>query len=212
MKSRKDKLVALREFIDLETGEVYEDKFDWENILYEKAVKKKSLDAKIFKCNRCDDLNIVRYSESASGWGNLNSPYFFIGQSLHKFGVSSGVPFIKGSGYAIDAALRVIGLTRWDVYLTNVVLCHPPNNRSSSMQEKENCLPFLKQQLDIVKPEMVICLGSDAAWAIQRLRMKSNKRQKIVKMRHPASFCYSAPEARVEFIIKLATELEKILG
>lgn len=210
MSSRPEKLTALRNFVNLETGEVYEDKFIWENSLYEKAVQKKSLDKSISSCNKCSQMNIMRYSENCPGWGNLNSPYFFIGQSLHRPGMMSTLPFILGCGYMLDAALRLSGMRRHDVFLSNVVHCHPPRNRPSTMEEKENCLSFLRQELEIVQPKMVIALGADAEWAIQKLKMKSSKSQRILKVKHPASFMYSAPELRIEWIIKLSTEMDRL--
>lgn len=210
MKTRPEKLTILRELVNLETGEIYEDRFERENSLYEKALLKKSLDAQIARCDKCPGLNITRMSSSCAGWGNLNAPYFFCGQSLHRPGMMSGLPFILGSGYMLDAALRLSSLTRYDVFISNVVHCHPPNNRSSTLEEKENCLDFLKKELDIVQPKMVICLGEDAKWAIQRLGLKSSKKQRILKVRHPAAFFYNAPEMKVDWIVKLSNEIDRV--
>jgi len=210
MSTRPEKLTSLRDFVNLETGEVYQDKFIWENNLYEKALRKKSLDKSISECSKCPQMNIPRYSGSCPGWGNLNSPCFFIGQSLHQPGMMSGLPFILGCGYMLDAALRLSGMKRHEVFLSNVVHCHPPRNRPSTMKEKKNCLSFLKQELNIVQPKMVVALGNDAVWATMRLGMKSSKNQRIIKVKHPASFMYSAPEQRIEWIIKLSTEIDKI--
>jgi len=208
--TRSEKLTALRDFVDLETGEIHKEKFAWENDLYMMAIRKKSLDNTIASCSKCPQMNIPRYSESCSGWGNLNSSYFFIGQSLHKPGMMSGLPFILGCGYMLDASLRLSGMKRHDVFISNVVHCHPPSNRSSTVEEKENCLSYLREELDIIFPKMIVALGSDAEWAVQRLGLKSSKEQRILKVRHPASFFYSAPESRIEWIVKLSLEMDKI--
>jgi len=204
MKTRKEKLIALREMIDLETGAINTDFFEYENTLYDKAVRKKSLDFYINKCQLCEELNIKRYSDSCGGWGDLNAKVFIIGQSLHRPGILSGLPFILGSGYLLDAALRLSGLLRKDVFITNVVHCHPPRNRGSLESEKKNCLPFLVQEIRIVSPQLIVALGNDAHWATDKIDVKA------LKVRHPAFFLHSAPEDSIEWIIKLSNEIDKV--
>jgi DNA polymerase len=222
MKTRKDKLVALRDFIDLETGDIHEVSFEYEQSLYKKAVAKKALDARIKVCERCPGMNIKRITESCPGWGDLNASVFFVGQSLHRPGVSSGIPFILGSGYLLDAALRLSGLLRKDVFITNAVHCHPSKNRASLTDEKENCLNFLKQEITIVQPKLVVALGNDAHWAVRKLltpktRKKGNSdiswlvpMPKVLCLKHPASFLHSAPHACIDWIVKLSLEIDKI--
>jgi len=206
---RKDKLILLRTMVDLETGAINESAFGWENQLYEKAVQKKSLDRRIARCGLCEGLNIKRCTDSCTGWGDLNAKVFFIGQSLHKPGILSDLPFIKGCGYLLDAALRLSGLLRKDVFITNVVHCHPPRNRASTTDEKENCLGFLDWEVRIVKPELIVALGNDAQWAVTRLLLDQGD-AKILRVKHPAAFLHSAPEDSIEWIIKLSNEIDKV--
>lgn len=213
MKNRKTKLVALKQFADLQTGQLHTDSFDYENTLYTKAVKMKALNAKIAKCKKCPGLNIKRFTENCSGWGDLNSPIFFVGQSLHEPGVLSGLPFILASGYCIDAALRLSSLLRKDVFMSNVVHCHPEKNRGSMAEEKDNCLKFLNTEIDIVQPKLIVALGNDAKEALRDLPPfnKDGSKNKILKIRHPASFMYSAPEDRIDWIVKLSLEMDKCI-
>ncbi len=212
--SKRDKLVHLKSFCNLETGELDYSYFEYENTLYTKAVRMKALAARITKCKRCEGLNIKRFTESTPGWGNLNASIFFVGQSLHEPGVSSGLPFIKGSGYSIDAALRLSGLLRKDVFFSNVIHCHPPSNRETTPEEKNNCLPFLAKELAIVEPTLLIALGNDAKQMIQRMHNEGipTCASKFIAMKHPATFMYSAPELRVGWIIKLSMEIDKCLN
>lgn len=212
MNSRKDKLVALKEFVDLETGKVDREAFVYENTLYEKSVKMKSLAGRISRCKKCPGLNIKRFTESTPGWGNVNSPIFFIGQSLHEPGVSSGIPFVLGCGYCIDAALRLSGLLRKDIFMTNVVHCHPEKNRSSTVEEKNSCLEYLAKEIEIVKPRMIIALGNDAKEAIAEFTILKKEDRKVIKIKHPASFMYSTPEERIDWIVKLSLEIDKVVG
>lgn len=212
MKTRKDKLIHLEDFLNLETGEIDKDKFEYENTLYEKSVQMKSLNSKIRRCSLCEGMNIKRYTECVPGWGDLNSPVFFIGQSLHKPGVVSDLPFILGCGYILDAALRLSGLLRKDVFISNVLHGHPVSNRASMEEEKKNCLFYLERELEIVRPKLLVALGNDAKWAVEEMAMSglSTGVNKVYCIKHPASFMYGSPELRIDWIIKLSLEIDKV--
>jgi len=210
VKTRAEKLVLLRSFIDLQTGELNKDAFTYENTLYEKAIAARSINRKIAKCQLCEELNIRRFTDSTPGWGDLNAKVLFVGQSLHKPGIISGLPFILGSGYLLDAALRCSGLLRKDVFITNVLHCHPPGNRTSTEDEKRNCLTFLRAEIEIVRPKLLVALGNDAKWAMNILEIKSTKECRLLCVKHPATFMYSAPERRMDWILKLSKEIDKV--
>jgi uracil-DNA glycosylase family 4 len=73
-----------------------------------------------------------------------------------------GEPFVGAAGKLLDTLLARIGLSRADVYITNVLKCRPPMNRDPMPNEAEACSPFLKQQLDMVRPKVVLILGRHA--------------------------------------------------
>ena len=73
-----------------------------------------------------------------------------------------GEPFVGAAGKLLDTLLARIGLSRADVYITNVLKCRPPMNRDPMPNEVDSCSPFLKQQLDLVKPKVVLILGRHA--------------------------------------------------
>lgn len=73
-----------------------------------------------------------------------------------------GEPFVGAAGKLLDTLLARIGLGRSDVYITNVLKCRPPMNRDPMPNEVEACSPYLKQQLDLVKPRVVLILGRHA--------------------------------------------------
>lgn len=214
MPINKDKLVALKELADLETGTLHTDRFDYENSLYPKAQRYKVLSTRIVTCRKCPGLNIKRFTEGCPGWGDLNAKVFFIGQSLHEPGMLSGLPFIGGSGYSIDAALRLSGLLRKDCFFSNVVHCHPQNNRASTEQEIKNCLNYLIEELAIVRPKLIVALGNDAKAALKTMEqrgLKIPKAAKIFKCKHPASFMYGCPENRIDWIIKLSQQIDRVI-
>lgn len=204
-KTRAQKLIELQKYMNLETGMIDETAFEWENRLCEKGLMKKVLDEQILKCVLCEGLNIKRLSECCCGWGDLNADVFFVGQSLHKAGMQTNIPFIGGSGYMLDAALRLSGLLRKDVFISNTVKCHPPGNRQSTETEKQNCLLFLRVELSIVEPKLIVALGNDAKEALAEMDVKA------LCMVHPAKYIYSEPEARVNWIVKLSLQMDKVL-
>lgn len=146
------------------------------------------------------------------GWGDLNADVFFVGQSCHEFGVYSGLPFILGSGLMIDAALRLSGLNRKDCFISNVVHCHPERNRMSTEEEKESCLPYLFEELDIVQPRVVVALGKDAEQGVKRYMDEREHTWKYLHYSHPASLLYTSPESRPNYVIKLSLDLDKARG
>lgn len=212
---RKNKLIKLQRFINLETGDIHTDRFEYENSLFEKAKQKKLLDAQIARCRKCEGMNIRRLTESCPGWGDLNARIFFIGQSLHQPGVESGIPFIIGCGYLIDAALRLSGLLRKDIFFDNALACHPEKNRASTDEEKSNCLWHLVANLEIVRPELIVALGNDAKWALEKIYDNGFDYQerdtKALFVKHPAAFSYSAPEQRIDWVLKLSKEIDKVI-
>ncbi|HUX55572.1 MAG TPA: uracil-DNA glycosylase family protein [Bacteroidales bacterium] len=157
-------------------------------------------------------MNIKRVTEACVGWGNLNAGIFFVGQSCHEYGVYSGIPFILGSGLIIDAVLKLNRLNRRDCFISNSVHCHPERNRPSTDEEKENCLLYLFEELDIVQPKVVITLGKDAEQSVKRYMDEREYGWKYLHYVHPASLIYSSPEARPNYIVKMSLDLDKILG
>jgi len=89
-----------------------------------------------------------------------------IGQSLCDECRLTQIPFTRGSGDLLDYAVSLAGLKKSDLFITNVVHCHPPGNRASSKDETQNCKRFLIREFRLVKPKLVIALGADAKHAL----------------------------------------------
>ncbi len=114
-------------------------------------------------CDKCAGLNKKGKTQSAPGYGNVRSPIVIVGQSLCGPCMKEQQPFFGGTGKLLDQAFRNAGRDKKrDLYITNVVHCHPPRNRRSEQHEIENCASYLTEELDIVRPRLVIGLGGDA--------------------------------------------------
>src|SRR5256886_10139024 len=85
-----------------------------------------------------------------------------VGEAPGFNGYSQGEPFVGAAGKLLDTLLARIGLGRADVYITNVLKCRPPMNRDPMPNEAEACSPYLKQQVELVQPKVVLILGRHA--------------------------------------------------
>lgn len=100
------------------------------------------------------------------GCGNPQAKLVFVGEAPGEKEDLSGVPFVGPAGKLFDLYLCAVGLSREEVYICNVLKCRPPHNRDPLPAEQEACLPFLRQQIRILEPRMIVCLGRIAAAAI----------------------------------------------
>ncbi|MDB5712588.1 MAG: glycosylase [Sphingomonas bacterium] len=126
-----------------------------------RRLRKIALDNEIAECRRCEGMNVARITASAPAYGCLSSPVALVGQSLCEKCMESQIPFTGGSGELIDQSIERAGREKTDVFISNVVHCHPPGNRPSHEHEIVNCSPYLHRELDIVRPRLVITLGRD---------------------------------------------------
>jgi len=117
-------------------------------------------------CPRCR-LAATR-NKPVMGQGNLKSPVLFIAEAPGNSEDRDGIPFTGPSGKVLDELLESAGLARRDIYLTNIVKCHPPGNRDPLPQEQEACIPYLKYETLLIKPRVIVCLGRIAAQRIIR--------------------------------------------
>jgi DNA polymerase len=93
------------------------------------------------------------------GDGNPDADVLFIGEAPGKQEDLQGKPFVGASGKFLDEMLASIGMKRKDIYITNIVKYRPANNRDPLPEEKKAFLPYLQEQLEIIRPKIVVTLG-----------------------------------------------------
>ena len=124
-----------------------------------------ALRAFIGECQRCK-LHKGR-THLVFGEGSSNSKLVFVGEGPGRDEDMVGKPFVGEAGKLLTKIIeKGMGLNREDVYICNVVKCRPPSNRDPERDEIETCIPFLKQQLSIIKPEAICILGRIAGQAL----------------------------------------------
>lgn len=100
------------------------------------------------------------------GTGNPKAKLMFVGEGPGEDEDLSGEPFVGRAGQTLTKMIVAMGFTREDVYIANVVKCRPPNNRNPEPDEIAACMPFLFQQIKLINPKVVVCLGKFASQTI----------------------------------------------
>jgi DNA polymerase len=114
----------------------------------------------VVECTKCD-LCKTR-TNSVPGKGNFHSDVIFVGEAPGKNEDEKGEPFIGIAGKKLSIALEEAGISREEVYITNIVKCRPPKNRVPTATERETCQDYLKQEISIIKPKIICILGNTA--------------------------------------------------
>ena len=97
------------------------------------------------------------------GMGNTEAEVLFIGGGPGANEDEQGLPFVGAAGKLLDDMLEMIGLARESVYITNIVKCRPPRNRDPLNTEKDACIGYLRRQVALMRPKIIVCLGRIAA-------------------------------------------------
>ncbi|BAS27608.1 DNA polymerase [Limnochorda pilosa] len=112
-------------------------------------------------CRRCPLRAGCR--QVVFGEGNPHATLMLVGEGPGAQEDLEGRPFVGRAGQLLDKMLEAIGIGRSEVYIANVVKCRPPGNRVPAPAEQEACVPYLREQMELIRPELVLCLGATAA-------------------------------------------------
>src|SRR5713226_7587019 len=118
-------------------------------------------------CTKCR-LSRTR-TQVVWGTGNPNADLMFIGEAPGRDEDLQGKPFVGRAGQLLTDIIKAMKLTRDDVYIANVVKCRPPENRNPEPDELDACRPFIRRQIELIKPKVIVTLGR---FALQSLMEK----------------------------------------
>jgi uracil-DNA glycosylase len=150
--------------------------------------------ATIGDCVRCK-LHAQGRKQIVFGVGNPQADLMFVGEAPGADEDVQGIPFVGRAGQLLTKIIEAIGLTREDVYIANVIKCRPPGNRNPEQDEVETCEPFLFDQIDIIRPKVIVALGTFAARTLLRTldpisrlrgRVYDYRGAKLIPTFHPA--------------------------
>lgn len=120
-------------------------------------------------CMGCSKCQLAQTRKNVVfGVGNRTADIMFIGEGPGEQEDLQGEPFVGPAGQLLDDMLSIIDLDRTNVYIANIVKCRPPKNRDPLEEEQVSCIDYLRQQVALVKPKIIVCLGRIAATRLIR--------------------------------------------
>lgn len=163
------------------------------------------LQQRVAACTRCD-LHKGRI-QTVFGTGDAAAEWMLIGEAPGAEEDRQGKPFVGRAGKLLNSMLAAIGLDREHVYIANILKCRPPNNRDPRPAEVMECETYLKQQIDMIRPKIILALGRIAAQNLLRIevpigRMRGQRYEyadtkiPVVVTYHPAYLLRSPREKR----------------
>jgi DNA polymerase len=133
----------------------------------------KALQEELSDCRRCklskERKNVV------FGEGKPDSRIMFIGEGPGREEDIQARPFVGDAGKLLTNLIVKLGLKREDVYIANIVKCRPPYNRNPEEDEISTCIPFVRKQINLIKPDIIVCLGRIAAHALLEVKTPIGK-------------------------------------
>ena len=119
--------------------------------------------------NNCDKCKLSKVRKNiVFGEGPPNARLVFVGEAPGMDEDLTGKPFVGQAGKLLNDIIKAMGLTRDEVYICNIIKCHPPHNRDPERDEIEMCLPFLEAQLSLIQPEIICAIGRISAQSLIR--------------------------------------------
>lgn len=179
----------------------------------------KELENKVSLCKSCG-LCSTR-TQTVFGKGSISPRILLVGEAPGEQEDREGKPFVGPAGKLLDLYLQFIGLSEQDYYIANILKCRPPRNRDPLPEEEEACLPYLREQLKLLQPSILVCLGRIAAKRIISPDFRITKQRgiwydlgglRVMATYHPSALLRdpSKKEEALADFKKIAAELSKI--
>lgn len=129
--------------------------------------------------DKCQNCTACALHESRTncvfGVGNPNADLMFVGEAPGEQEDLSGTPFVGRAGQLLDKFLFAVDIDRSDVYIANILKCRPPKNRDPLPAEEDACIGFLREQVKVIRPKIIVCLGRIAAMRLIKPDYKITK-------------------------------------
>ncbi len=169
------------------------------------------------KCGLCQGRRQVVF-----GVGNPRAQVMFVGEGPGENEDLQGEPFVGRGGQLLDKYLAAVDLDRrTNVYIANIVKCRPPQNRDPLPEEQEACIPWLRNQFALLRPQIIVCLGRVAAMRLMKPDIKITKEHGIFVEKngvlmmatlHPAALLRNPGQkpAALEDFLKLREKIDQL--
>lgn len=172
------------------------------------------------KCEKCESCTLCKTkTNTVFGTGSAEAKLMFIGEAPGEKEDLSGIPFVGAAGKLLDKYLEFAAIPRESVYIANILKCRPPHNRDPLPEEEDACIGYLREQVSVIKPQVIVCLGRISAMRIIKPDFKITAEHgkwfkkgnyKLMAVYHPAALLRDPrkKEDMAEDFLKIARELE----
>jgi len=128
------------------------------------------------ECKNCTACELSKTrTNCVFGTGNVNADILFIGEAPGDNEDKTGTPFVGKAGQLLDKYLYAVDIPRESVYIANILKCRPPKNRDPLPAEEDACIDFLRRQVKLIQPKIIVCLGRISAMRLIRPDYKITK-------------------------------------
>ena len=128
------------------------------------------------QCLICEKCSLCKSkTNTVFGCGNPNADIMFVGEAPGESEDMEGIPFVGRAGQLLDKYLFAADIERDDVYIANILKCRPPKNRDPLPEEEDACIDFLRKQVKLIRPKVIVCLGRIAAMKLIKPDYKITK-------------------------------------
>ncbi len=184
-------------------------------------IKWRDLEARCAACKACP-LGVTRQN-LVFGTGSRTADLMFVGEAPGEQEDRQGIPFVGAAGQLLDKYLYAVDIPRESVYIANILKCRPPHNRDPEPAEQDACIGYLREQVRLIRPKIIVCLGRISAMRLIRpdYRITREHGQLIRKgdylmtaVYHPAALLRDAAkkEDMLRDMERIKTELDKLKG
>ncbi|MBQ8332256.1 MAG: uracil-DNA glycosylase [Clostridia bacterium] len=132
-------------------------------------------------CGECRGCELYKTRKNlVFGTGNRSAELMFVGEAPGEREDETGIPFVGAAGQLLDKYLVAVGLEREDVYIANILKCRPPRNRDPLPEEGDACIGFLREQVKLIRPKIIVCLGRISAMRLIKPDFKITREHGII--------------------------------
>lgn len=171
------------------------------------------------ECKNCQKCSLgATRTNLVFGAGNRDSVLMFVGEAPGENEDETGVPFVGRAGKLLDRYLEAVEIPRDDVYICNMLKCRPPKNRDPEEGEQDICIGYLREQVRLVKPKMIVCLGRISAMRLIHAGYKITKEHgqwvdrggfEMTAVYHPSLLLRGNPVYKAEMMEDMKVVAEK---
>ena len=133
------------------------------------------------QCCQCDRCPLGKTkTNTVFGCGNRTARLMFVGEAPGEQEDLMGIPFVGAAGKLLDKYFTAVGIIRDDVYIANILKCRPPHNRDPLPEEGDACIGYLREQVKLIRPEIIVCLGRISAMRLIKPDFKITREHGII--------------------------------